>query len=154
MRRTALVHFLPLFPVGFSASVTSTLLFLKAGYNVLFVPVEVRPRVHGKSKIQPLQDALRFITIILRMIMLYDPLRIFLPVSLGFVALGVIGWILGLINAGRLIVPNATILMFVAGSLTLMLGLVSSQILGYQVHYFGDETILVDGEPFLRSDQD
>jgi glycosyltransferase involved in cell wall biosynthesis len=154
MRREALHHFLPLFPDGFSASVTSTLLFLKAGYNVLFVPVEVQPRKHGESKIQPFQDAIRFVTIILRMIMLYDPLRIFLPVSLAFVLLGVAAWVLGVLNAGRLIVPNSTTLLFVAGSLTLMLGLISSQILGYQVHYYGDETILVDGEPYTRSDHE
>jgi len=154
MRRKALEHFLPLFPEGFSASVTSTLLFLKAGYNVLFIPVEVHPREHGRSKINPFQDAIRFITIILRMIMLYDPLRIFFPVSFLFVLLGIAAWILGVISAERLIVPNSTIFLFIAGTLTLMLGLISSQILGYQVHYFGDETILVDGEPYLQSDHD
>jgi len=153
MRRTALSHFLLLFPAGFSASVTSTLLFLKAGYNVLFVPVGVKPRVRGTSKIQPVKDALRFVTIILRMVMLYDPLRIFLPVSFAFLLLGIVMWVLGVLNAARLILPNSTILMFVAASLTLMLGLISSQILGYQVHYFGDETILVDGEPVVRMDE-
>jgi glycosyltransferase involved in cell wall biosynthesis len=153
MRRTALSHFLALFPAGFSASVTSTLLFMKAGYNVLFVPVVVKPRVRGTSKIKPVKDALRFITIILRMVMLYDPLRIFLPVSFGFLLLGIVMWVLGMLNAARLILPNSTILMFVAASLTLMLGLISSQILGYQVHYFGDETILVDGEPVVRTDE-
>jgi len=151
MRKTALSHFLFLFPEGFSASVTSTLLFLKAGYSVLFVPVDVKPRTQGSSKIRPVGDALRFITIILRMIMLYDPLRIFLPVSVGFLILGIVMWILGMINASRMILPNSTLLMFVAASLTLMLGLISSQILGYQVHYFGDETILVDGEPISHT---
>ena len=153
MRRAALMHFLFLFPAGFSASVTSTLLFLKAGYNVLFVPVDVKPRMRGTSKIKPVGDALRFITIILRMIMLYDPLRIFLPVSISFLLLGILMWILGVINASRMILPNSTLLMFVASALTLMLGLISSQILGYQVHYFGDETILVDGEPVVHTSE-
>jgi len=83
--------------------------------------------------------------------MLYDPLRIFLPASIGFLILGILMWILGIINDSRMILPNSTLLLFVAASLTLMLGLNSSQILGYQVHNFGDETILVEGEPISHT---
>ena len=50
-RREYLVEFLPLLPNGFSTPTTTTLAFLKAGYNVLFEPIEARPRV-GTSKIR------------------------------------------------------------------------------------------------------
>ena len=38
---------------------TTTLAFIKAGYNVLFVPVQVQPRV-GTSKIRLARDGARF----------------------------------------------------------------------------------------------
>ena len=50
-RREYLLEFLPLLPNGFSTPTTTTLAFLKAGYNVLFEPIEARPRV-GTSKIR------------------------------------------------------------------------------------------------------
>jgi glycosyltransferase involved in cell wall biosynthesis len=144
MRRSVVLHFLPLFPAGFSAPTTTTLAFLKAGYNVAFVPIDVQPRSSGVSKIKLLDDGSRFVIIILRMIMLYDPLRIFLPTG-GFLAfLGVLAWIAGLLNVRRLVLPNSAIFLFIAAILTWLLGLVSSQIASTRIYYHGDETLLLD----------
>lgn len=154
MRRAAVLHFLPLFPEGFSAPTTTTLAFLKAGYNVAFVPVDVQPRGAGVSKIRPWQDGARFVRVILRMIMLYDPLRIFLPVGAALAALGVLAWAAGLWAAGRLVLPNSAIFLFSSALLVWLLGLISDQIAGSKVHYHGDESLLLtddgrgsDGEP-------
>jgi glycosyltransferase involved in cell wall biosynthesis len=143
MRRDAVLHFLPLFPNGFSAPTTTTLTFLKAGYNVIFVPIEVGRRIAGESKISIWRDGMRFIMIILRMIMLYDPLRIFL-ISGGVLSLlGLLAWIAGLINAGRLVFPNSAIFLFSTAILTWLLGLVSDQITSTRIHYYGDESVLM-----------
>jgi glycosyltransferase involved in cell wall biosynthesis len=144
MRRSAVLHFLPLFPEGFSTPTTTTLAFLKAGYNVAFVPIHVRPRASGRSKIRLWDDGTRFVIIILRMIMLYDPLRIFLPTGGVLTFLGVLAWIAGLLSAGRLVLPNSAIFLFIAAILTWLLGLVSSQIASTRIYYHGDENILVD----------
>jgi len=144
MRRSIVFHFLPLFPAGFSAPTTTTLAFLKAGYNVAFVPINVKPRSSGESKIRLWDDGTRFVIIILRMIMLYDPLRIFLPTGGVLTFLGILAWIAGLINAGRLVLPNSAIFLFIAAILTWLLGLVSSQIASTRIYYHGDETILMD----------
>ena len=146
MRRSAVEHFLPLFPDGFSAPTTTTMAFLKAGYSVGFVPVEVRQRSGGKSKIRLWSDGTRFITIILRMIMLYDPLRIFLPVGGLLFVLGLAAWGAGLWNAGRLVIPNSAVFMFSAALMTWLLGLISDQISSTRVQYHGDETLLVDDQ--------
>jgi glycosyltransferase involved in cell wall biosynthesis len=153
MRREAVLHFLPLFPEGFSAPTTTTLAFLKAGYNVTFVPIDVQPRQTGKSKIQPFKDGARFIRVILRMIMLYDPLRIFLPtgVLLGF--LGLLAWAAGLWAAGRLVLPNAAIFLFSSALMTWLLGLVSDQISSSRIYYHGDESLL-ESEPPSASKHD
>lgn len=145
MRRSAVVHFLPLFPEGFSAPTTTTMAFLKAGYNVAFVSVSVRERLQGKSKIRLWSDGTRFLTIILRMIMLYDPLRIFLPSGAVFGGLGVAAWVAGIWNAGRLVIPNSAVFMFSAGLMIWILGFISDQISSTRVQYHGDETLIEEG---------
>lgn len=152
MRREVVLHFLPLFPEGFSAPTTTTLSFLKAGYNVKFVPVHVAQREAGKSKIHLWRDGTRFITVILRMVMLYDPMRIFLPTGLLLVGLGTLAWIAGVWNAGRLVFPNSTIFLYSAAITTWLLGLVSDQLANTRIHYYGDEgLILLDADDAANS---
>jgi glycosyltransferase involved in cell wall biosynthesis len=141
MRRDIAQHFLPLFPEGFSAPTTTTMAFLKAGYNVGFIPVHVRQRSSGTSKIRIWEDGARFIMLILRMIMLFDPLRIFLPTGFALGILGTLAWVAGLLNAGRLVVPNSAIFMFTAALITWLLGLVADQLSNTRIQYRGDESI-------------
>jgi glycosyltransferase involved in cell wall biosynthesis len=145
MRREIAVHFLPLFPQGFSAPTTTTLAFLKAGYNVAFVPIHVGQRSSGKSKIRLWEDGVRFVMLIVRMIVMYDPLRIFLPTGTLLSILGVLAWIAGLAHAQRLVFPNSSIFLFSAALLVWLLGLMADQIASTRVHYQGDETILYPG---------
>jgi len=143
MRRTAVEHFLSLYPSGFSASATSTLVFLKAGYNVMYVPVRVQPRRQGSSKVNLVKDSWRFLAIILRMIMLYDPMRIFMPLAGILSLLALTAWGLGIWVAGRLLIPNSSILLFLMALIAVLMGLLSSQIASTRIHYFGDESLVV-----------
>jgi glycosyltransferase involved in cell wall biosynthesis len=143
MRREAVSHFLPLYPSGFSAPLTVTLAFLKAGYTLTYIPVHVHPRAGGKSKVNIFKDGRAFFMLLLRMIMLYDPLRIFLPVSEGLIILGILAWVLGVLNAGRLLFPNSTIFLFSAALLTVLLGLISNQLVNTRIHYYGDEALTI-----------
>lgn len=143
MRREVVLHFLPLFPEGFSAPTTTTLSFLKAGYSVKFVPVDVGRRAAGESKISLWKDGARFVTLIMRMIMLYDPLRIFLPTGVFLLGLGSLAWIAGIWTAGRLVFPNSTIFLYSAAITTWLLGLISDQIASTRVHYYGDEALQI-----------
>jgi glycosyltransferase involved in cell wall biosynthesis len=149
MRRDVALHFLPLFPQGFSAPTTTTLAFLKAGYSVAFVPIHVGQRSAGRSKIRLWEDGLRFLRLIVRMIVLYDPMRIFFPVGSVMAVLGLLAWIAGLIHAGRLVLPNSAIFLFSSALLVWLLGLISEQISSMRVTYHADEEILV-----MRSDED
>ena len=154
MRREVVTHFLPLYPSGFSASLTVTLAYLKAGYSLKYIPVHVHPRASGSSKVSFIKDGWNFFTLLLRIIMLYDPLRIFLPISGALVLMGALAWVLGILNAGRLIFPNSTIFMFTTALLTILLGLISSQIVNIRVHYYGDEAITIfedENDPLPRS---
>jgi glycosyltransferase involved in cell wall biosynthesis len=143
MRREAVLHFLPLYPSGFSSPLTVTLAFLKAGYTLTYIPVHVHPRAGGKSKVNLFKDGSAFFMLLLRIIMLYDPLRIFVPISGALILLGILAWILGILNAGRLLFPNSTIFLFSAALLTVLLGLISNQLVNTRIHYYGDEAITI-----------
>ena len=79
-RRECLVEFLHLLPNGFSTPTTTTLAFMKAGYSVRFEPVDAAQR-QGVSKIRLGSDGVQFFLILLKVITIFSPLRIFLPIS-------------------------------------------------------------------------
>jgi len=143
MRRSAALHFLPLYPAGFSASLTATMAFLKAGYSVKFIPIDVQPRLGGQSKVRFLQDGGRFFTLILRMVMLYDPMRLFTPLSILSIFLGIITMAAGILDEKRFFFSNSTIFFFFAAIITFLLGLIASQLVSSRIHYYGDESIQV-----------
>ena len=86
-RREHLLEFLHLLPNGFSTPTTTTLAFMKAGYNVAFEPIDARQRV-GTSKIKLAQDGAKFFVIILKIVTLFSPLRVFLPIALATFTFG------------------------------------------------------------------
>jgi glycosyltransferase involved in cell wall biosynthesis len=85
MRKSAVERFLNILPQGFSFTTTITLAMLSNNYRVRFNPIDYHPRM-GKSKIRPLPDTLGFLAIIVRTIMYFNPLKIFLPISAAFFA--------------------------------------------------------------------
>jgi len=105
------------------------------------VPVHVQPRQNGQSKINFYKDGWRFFSVILRMIMLYDPLRIFLPLAGILFLLGLLAWAAGILAAHRLIFTNSAVLLFVFTLMDILLGLLASQVASSRIHYFGDETV-------------
>lgn len=124
-RREHLREFLHLLPNGFSTPTTTTLAFIKAGYNVLFEPVEARQRV-GQSKIKLARDGTKFLLIIFKMVTLFSPLRIFLPLSLAsfVVGAGYAAWTI----ATQSHVTNSSVLLILFAVVVLLVGLVSEQI--------------------------
>lgn len=124
-RRAQLREFLYLLPNGFSTPTTTTMAFIKAGYSVLFEPIEARQRV-GHSKIKLVKDGLRFFLILMKVVTIYSPLRIFLPISA--VSFG-IGLIYGLWTvASQHKIPNGAVLFLMFGVIVFLVGLVSEQI--------------------------
>jgi hypothetical protein len=88
MRKSALMRFMKILPQGFSFTTTITLAMLSNDYRVRFEPIDYHPRT-GKSKIRPISDTLNFLTIIVRTIMYFNPLKIFIPISVSLFLLGV-----------------------------------------------------------------
>ena len=124
-RREHLFEFIHLLPNGFSTPTTTTLAFIKAGYNVLFEPVQVRPRV-GASKIRLARDGARFFLILIKVITIFSPLRVFVPVSLASFVLGVVYGVWTVAQHSR--IPNGAVLLLMFSVIVFLVGLVSEQI--------------------------
>jgi glycosyltransferase involved in cell wall biosynthesis len=124
-RREYLLEFIHMLPNGFSTPTTTTLAFIKAGYNVLFEQVAAEPRI-GTSKIRLASDGAKFLLILLKVITIFSPLRIFAPVS---AAAFVAGSAYGLWNyAYYSRIPNGAVLLLMFSVIIILVGLVSEQI--------------------------
>lgn len=73
--------FKKILPDGFSLTTTITLAMLCNGYSVKYIPITYHRRI-GKSKIKPIRDTLNFLQLILRTVLLFNPLKVFIPASL------------------------------------------------------------------------
>jgi glycosyltransferase involved in cell wall biosynthesis len=85
-RKSELVPFIPLLPQKFSFTTTITLCMSCNGKRMVYTPIEYGKRV-GKSKIRPV-DFINFIILVLRMTVLFNPLRVFIPLGLLLMGLG------------------------------------------------------------------
>ncbi len=119
------LEFIHLLPIGFSTPTTTTLSFIKAGYNVAFEPAEAMLR-EGCSKIRLVQDGFKFFLILLRVITLFNPLRIFVPIAAVPLILGTGYMMWTLLRYVR--VTNSAVLLIVLGVIVFLIGLVSEQI--------------------------
>jgi len=124
-RREYLLEFIHLLPNGFSTPTTTTLSFLRAGYNVLFLPIEAKTRV-GTSKIRLTRDGPKFFLIVLRVITIFSPLRVFVPVAAASFASGIAYGIWNVLVHER--IPNGAVLLIMLSVVVLLIGLVSEQI--------------------------
>jgi glycosyltransferase involved in cell wall biosynthesis len=124
-RRDLLVEILHLLPNGFSYPTTSCLALMKAGHNVAFVPVAARPRV-GTSKIRVVRDGVRFVLIILKIVTLYSPLKVFFPISAASFLLGLFYGIWNVAVHGK--IPMGSALLIQLAVVVFLFGLISEQI--------------------------
>ncbi|TDK30048.1 glycosyltransferase family 2 protein [Luteimonas terrae] len=120
-------EFIHLLPNGFSYPTTSTMAFFRSAYSVAYVPIPVAKRL-GRSHIKPMRDGVRFLLIIFKIATLYSPLKLFLPVSLGFFAVGLSYYAYTFATVGRF--TNMSVLLFSAAVIVFLIGLISEQITG------------------------
>ena len=124
-RKSSFLRFANIYPAGFSLTTTMTLALLSSDQAVKYVPVNYYKR-QGHSKIRPLRDTYNFFLLVLRTIMYFDPLRIFMPVALILFLIGIVftAWE---IYVFQNITTAATIVLFAALQ-TAILGLLADLI--------------------------
>jgi polyisoprenyl-phosphate glycosyltransferase len=100
-------------PVGFSCVTTITMTFLAGGYSVKYVPIEYAKRA-GESKFHWYKDTRRYATQVVRMILSYNPLRIFMPVGLTLFAIGTVKLIVDLFQFDLHVAADTLLILFAA----------------------------------------
>jgi membrane-bound ClpP family serine protease len=90
------------------------------------MPIDYRQRT-GKSKIVP-WDAGVFAALILRMAVLFRPLRVFLPIAGICLTYGIVKMIIDLAVLGDPNISASAIMMFLSALLTLLIGMVADGI--------------------------
>lgn len=112
-----------LLPSGFSFTTTITLAALCNDRLVHYHPIEYYPRI-GESKIRA-THAFDFLLLVLRTVVYFNPLKVFLPLGGVFFAMGGIKFVYDLF-IGNL--SETAVLGFLGGALLWSLGLLSDQI--------------------------
>jgi glycosyltransferase involved in cell wall biosynthesis len=113
-----------LLPNGFSLTSTITLGALYTPYRVRYVPIEYRERT-GKSKIKKVRALFNFTMLILRTMVLFNPLKFFLPASALLGILGT-GFLIRDLRAGDL--AQGSILLMVNALILFAIGLLAEAI--------------------------
>lgn len=126
IRRDRMLEFLHLLPNQYSYPTTITLCLMRSGYRVKYLRLrQARRRRLGQSHINLLTDGSRFLIIILRMIMLFDPLKIFLPASLALFALTGAMFVYDIVVFNR--IKESLVVVAVIACLTFFFGLLADQ---------------------------
>jgi len=113
-------------PNGFSFSTTSTLAFLKNTYTIGTFPIVVTERAGGKSTVNFVKDGSKTILLILRIIMLFNPLKVFIPLSVILFFIGIIWGIIGYFISQRF--PNTAMLACIFAMIIFLIGLIADQV--------------------------
>ena len=79
-KKEIMKKYLWVLPDGFSCVTTMTLAFLTNGYSVKYIPTQYHKRI-GKSKFHPVKDTLSYLNTVVRMVMYFKPLRVFMPLA-------------------------------------------------------------------------
>jgi glycosyltransferase involved in cell wall biosynthesis len=124
-RRKRILPFLFMLPNGFSFSTTSTVLSYKEDFSIRWIEIEMGQRKLGKSQVK-IKHGFNTLLLVIRLIVIFDPLKFFLPVTGYSFLLGIISIVNSFIQT-RTIGKNY-IFFFLFGMLTFILGLLSEQI--------------------------
>ena len=125
-QRDLILNLLHLMPNGFSFSTTSTLSFLKEGYSIGTFPINVVERVGRSSNVRFIKDGSKTFLLLFRIIMLFNPLKVFFPASLLFTFSGLVWGINGYFFFGRF--PNTGMILITLGMFMFFFGLLADQI--------------------------
>jgi glycosyltransferase involved in cell wall biosynthesis len=124
-RKSSFLRFLSIYPAGFSLTTTITLALLCNNHPVKYVPINYHKR-KGQSKIRPLRDTYNFFLLVIRTIMYFDPLRVFLPLAFAILLCGFGYAIYEMFHYDN--ITTAAALLLFAGAQTAVLGLLADLI--------------------------
>ena len=120
------LRYLAILPNGFSLTSTITLAMMNDGREVAYIPLKIFPRSKGRSTVRYFYDGGRTLLLILRVIMLFNPLKIFVPLSIILFLLGGLYTVIMLVLFSN--IADTTTILLLAALGTLFVGLIADQI--------------------------
>ncbi|MFH1565759.1 MAG: glycosyltransferase family 2 protein [bacterium] len=125
-RKKDVLPFFNIISDKFSFTTTITLSYLSNGLSVNYISIDYSKR-QGKSKVKA-KDALDFLSLILRTIMYFNPLRIFVPVAFFLMGIGFLKFFYDLFNEPFLNITPSVIFVFLSGLQILAIGMLADLI--------------------------
>ena len=125
-KKETIRSFLHFCPNGFSFTTTITLAYLREGYSVKYVPIDVERRIGRASTVAVLKDGYKAYLLIIRVIVLFNPLKVFVPAALILLVLGLAFTVYGVVVFGR--APSTGVFTILASILIFFMGVLADQI--------------------------
>ncbi len=113
MRKEVVERFMNILPNGFSFTTTITLAMLTNNYSVEYVNINYKYR-RGNSKIRPIYDTVNFLQLIIRTTLYFNPLKVFIPLSLMLIVSAFLVFSLSWILWGRIMDVSSGVLLMAA----------------------------------------
>ncbi len=127
MKKDVFVQFKEILPWGHSWVSTITLAMLSTGYSVGFMEIDYYPR-KGTSTFHPLKDTYNYITLVIRTVTWFNPLKVFFPTALLIIAAGLVKLVVDSILYGYFRVTGTTVIVLLVGIQLVALGLIADLI--------------------------
>jgi glycosyltransferase involved in cell wall biosynthesis len=127
MKKDVFLQFKDILPWGHSWVSTITLAMLSTGYSVGFQDIDYYPR-KGTSTFHPLKDTYNYITLVIRTVTWFNPLKVFFPIALLILATGVAKLVVDSILASYFRVTGTTVIVLLVGIQLVALGLIADLI--------------------------
>jgi len=127
MKKDVFMPFMEILPWGHSWVSTITLAMLSSGYNVDFVEIDYFPR-KGTSTFHPLKDTYSYLTLVIRTVTWFNPLKVFFPAALLVIAGGIIKIIVDSILYSYFRVTGTTVIVLLVGIQFIAIGLLADLI--------------------------
>lgn len=118
-RKDVAEQFLYMLPRGFSCVTTITMSFLTNGYSVKYVPIEYLPR-EGESKFHWWKDTRRYLLQVVRMTLMFEPLRVFGPPAALIGLFGIGKLLFDIVDKDFRVATNTLVILGVAVSLGIL----------------------------------
>jgi len=117
MKKSLIEKYLYILPDGFSFTTTITLAALTNGYRVKYVPITYSKRT-GKSKFRPIRDTLNFFQLIIRTILYFNPLKVFIPLGIILFFFGIVVFLWSYFFAPKVL--DTTTAIFIISSIQIL----------------------------------
>jgi len=127
MKKDVFMPFMEILPWGHSWVSTITLAMLSSGYNVDFVEIDYFPR-KGTSTFHPVKDTYSYLTLVIRTVTWFNPLKVFFPAALLVIAGGIIKIIVDSILYSYFRVTGTTVIVLLVGIQFIAIGLLADLI--------------------------